>query len=233
MPVTKALIIPAAGRGRRMKRDIPKPYLQLRGKAILGHTISRFLKLRGLQFIAVATPTDYISEAEKVLQQCVPESVQWQCVEGGDRRQDSIFKALQLIDDVDLIIVHDAVRPFVSVKHIQQCCEEATAHGAAILGTPASDTIKRLDDEHNVVETPDRSDLWQVQTPQIFQAALLREAYEKAQADEFAGTDDASLVERLGRTVKVVKGNRSNFKITFPVDLQFAEVLLNQIDDDE
>lgn len=228
---TKALIIPAAGMGSRMQKQIPKPFLQLGSYSIIEHTMKRFLPLGGLQQVIVVTSEFYLDEAGKIMEEVLPDSVEGWCLRGGATRQDSIFNGLQEVNDSELVIVHDAVRPFVKLKHIQACCEQASRYGAAILGVPANDTIKRIDDHQLVRETPPRKYLWQTQTPQVFQRALLIEAYRKAREKNYLGTDDSSLVEQLGKQVRMVKGDRTNFKITYPLDLQLAQLLIEKEND--
>ncbi|WP_445666550.1 2-C-methyl-D-erythritol 4-phosphate cytidylyltransferase [Fodinibius sp. AD559] len=225
---TKALIIPAAGAGSRMQKNTPKPFLQLGNRTILEQTIRRFLPLDGLQQVLVATSSSFLGKAENILEEVLPPQIKGSSLVGGETRQESIYNALQDIAGSDLVIVHDAVRPFVKLHHIQHCCETAEQYGGAVLGVPAKDTIKRIDDQQEIKETPSRKFLWQTQTPQVFQKDLLLRAYKQAIEDDFVGTDDASLVERLGETVKMVKGDRSNFKITYPLDLELAELLINK-----
>lgn len=211
-----------------MNRAIPKPYLQLSGRTILEHTLRQFLPLDGLQQVVVATPEDYLETAEDILRKTLPGTINGKCLVGGRERQDSIYKALTQVAEVDLVIVHDAVRPFVKLSHIENCCKAASDIGAAVLGVPANDTIKRVDDRQLIVETPNRKVLWQAQTPQVFRRELILRGYEKARTDNFAGTDDASLVERLDQEVKIVHGDRSNFKITYPLDLELAQLLIKK-----
>lgn len=225
---TKALIIPAAGSGSRMQKDIPKPFLQLGGRTILECTLQRFLKLEGLRQIVVPTSEDYVDKVQRLLLTAVPNTINVQSLSGGSERQHSIAKALDKIEDADLVMVHDAVRPFVTSDQIKRCCEKAAQSGAAILGIPAKSTIKRINERGEVLETPSRNSLWEAQTPQIFHRSILKEAYRKALEDNFTGTDDASLVERLGKTVQVVKGSQQNFKITYPLDLTLAKQIINQ-----
>ncbi len=225
---TKALIIPAAGVGSRMQKDTPKPFLQLGNSTILEQTIRRFLPLDGLQQVLVATSESFLEKAENVLEEVLPPQIKGRCLVGGKTRQESIYNALQKVSETDLVIVHDAVRPFVKLRHIQHCCNTAEQYGGAVLGVPAKDTIKRIDEQQIIKETPSRKFLWQTQTPQVFQKDLLVRAYQQAIKDNFVGTDDASLVERLGETVKMVKGDRSNFKITYPLDLELAELLIKK-----
>lgn len=222
------LIIPAAGSGSRLNEDIPKPYIRVAGRPILEHTVRRFLELDILHQIIVATSPDYISEAREILRNIVSDDIAYKVVEGGEERQYSIHHALTGAAENDLIIVHDAVRPFVELAHIKNCCKAAVEAGASVLGVPAKDTIKQLDDNNIIRNTPSRKYLWQAQTPQVFKTEVIQEAYQKAFEDNFVGTDDASLVERLGYPVKMVEGNRSNFKITYPLDLELAKLLLEK-----
>ncbi len=211
-----------------MQKEIPKPYLQLAGRTILEHTIRRFLPLNGLRQIVIATSEEYLNTAEEILNSFVPEEISFQCLVGGKERQHSIYNALNKVSDSELILIHDAVRPFVRLNHIEDCCRAASKVGAAVLGIPAKDTIKRINEEQLIVETPDRKFLWQAQTPQVFRTELIVEAYEKAIKDDFIGTDDASLVERLNRKVKIVRGEQSNLKVTYPLDLELAELLIRK-----
>lgn len=224
-----ALIIPAAGFGERLNRDIPKPYIEIGGKTILEHTLGRFEGLEEIRQVIVATSKPYVETASSILAgAAVSTGWTWECVEGGTERQHSIFNALQQAVDVDLIAVHDAVRPFIRPKVIRACMQAASKVGGAVVGVKAKDTIKRVDEDRLVRETPRRDYLWQAQTPQIFKKELLVEAYRSARDDNFLGTDDSSLVERLGHEVQLVEGGRDNFKITYPIDLRLAMLLLEE-----
>lgn len=208
-------------------KETPKPYLVLSGRTILEHTIRRFQPLEGLQQIIVATSKAFLDDTRQILSD-IPGDIKKEFVVGGKERQHSIRNALGFIGNLDLVIVHDAVRPFVKLDHIETCCKAASEIGAAVLGVPAKDTIKRIDDEQIIQETPSRKYLWQTQTPQVFRKELIAKAYSKAMEDDFIGTDDSSLVERLGQKVKMVEGNRSNFKITYPLDLKIAKLLIQK-----
>jgi len=211
-----------------MQKETPKPYLELAGKTILEYTIRRFLSLDGLRQVLVATSESYLSTAKQILEDVVPQNVATKCIVGGQERQDSIYNALDEVSDVDLVMVHDAVRPFVKPQHIKACCKVASEIGGAVLGVPAKDTIKRINEQQVIQETPSRKFLWQTQTPQVFRKKLMLEAYEKARQEGFTGTDDSSLVERMGHQVKMVEGDRSNFKITYPLDLQLAKLIIKK-----
>lgn len=221
-----SVIIPAAGSGVRMGSNIPKPFIKIGGKPILEHTIDRFLEVENVIQILIATSPEYLDEISSMTSG-LSDQVSFQVVEGGEERQFSIYNALQYVSPkAELIAVHDAVRPFVRPNLIRRCCEVAQQYGGAILGVPAKDTIKKVNEDVVITETPNRSFLWQAQTPQIFQKQLLMKAYGSAIQNEFIGTDDASLVERIGGKVKMVEGDRENLKITFPIDLKVAEIIL-------
>lgn len=209
-----------------MASDIPKPFIKVGNKTILEHTISRFLEVPDVVQIIVATSKSYISEIESIFDQ-IPATLNMQVVEGGKERQFSIYNALRLVSqNSELVAVHDAVRPFIRKKLIEECCSIAAKVGGAVLGVPAKDTIKKVDKDKIIESTPNRSFLWQAQTPQVFQKDLLVKAYESALEEDFIGTDDASLVERIGGVIQMVEGDRENLKITYPVDLKIAELIL-------
>ncbi|MDX1591188.1 MAG: 2-C-methyl-D-erythritol 4-phosphate cytidylyltransferase [Balneolaceae bacterium] len=222
-----ALIIPAAGSGERLGKKIPKPYLTIGGKTILEHTLRKFAPLSELHEIVIPTSADYQDLTGRILRELFPDKVT-RVVRGGAERQDSIRNALNtLSDDVTLVSVHDAVRPFIDTAMIRACIEEADSKGGAIIAVPAKDTIKVSDSSGRIRSTPDRNTLWQAQTPQIFKASVLKKAYEAALEENVLGTDDASLVERIGEPVYLIEGSRENFKITYPLDLRLAEWLLD------
>ncbi|MEX1062259.1 MAG: 2-C-methyl-D-erythritol 4-phosphate cytidylyltransferase [Balneolaceae bacterium] len=222
------LIVPAAGAGRRMAEDVPKPYLEIAGKTILEHTLRRFTGFVSLRQIIVATSRGFIQKAEQ-LRDRIPGRIEFNVVRGGKERQGSVMNALRVANQsVGLVAIHDAVRPFISQEEIRQCLDVADKSGAAVLGMPAGDTIKRINEKGHIVETPDRRSLWQAQTPQIFRLELIGEACEYARRYGYQGTDDSSLVEFLGKKVTLVGGSGSNFKITYPFDFQMAKMLLDQ-----
>jgi 2-C-methyl-D-erythritol 4-phosphate cytidylyltransferase len=148
-------------------------------------------------------------------------------VTGGIRRQDSVYNGLSAIkSDEGLVLIHDGVRPFVRQEHLLACIEGAEKQGACILGLPAFDTVKQVNASNEIVQTRSRDALWLAQTPQTFEIKLIKRAHARAKKDNFSGTDDASLVERIGTTVKIIPGSRSNIKITHPEDLKLARALL-------
>ena len=221
-----ALIIPAAGSGKRLGKNVPKPYLEIAKKTILEYTLSQFASFDEIGQVIVSTSGRYIELTKAILTRVFPGKVV-KVVPGGKERQDSIRNALEeVMDDIQLIAVHDAVRPFVAGETIKACIEKAAETGAAIVAVPAKDTIKKTGRNRIIRDTPDRDNLWQAQTPQIFERELLIKAYKIAQERNITGTDDSSLVEKAGGDVFLVEGTRENFKITWPLDLQLAELLM-------
>ena len=215
-------IIPAAGMGIRMGSSIPKQFLLLDGKPILQHTLSVLDQCSIVNEIILVVSEKEIANGWQQIQDFYPKVTK--VIVGGKERQDSVYNGLQNLDSkADIVVVHDGVRPFVSEELIRESVEAARDFGAAITAIPVSDTIKKVNKEGVVESTIDRSGLWRVQTPQTFQVSLLKEAFAKAQSDNFYGTDEGSLIEYLGRDVKVVPGSELNIKITRSEDLVLGE----------
>ncbi|HKJ33693.1 MAG TPA: 2-C-methyl-D-erythritol 4-phosphate cytidylyltransferase [Balneolales bacterium] len=219
-----AVIIPSAGSGKRFKSELPKPYVLLKGRPILQRTVDLFTSIPSVKQIIIPTSKALQERSRELFRDySLPVNV----IEGGSTRQYSIQNAISHIDEnIDLIAVHDAVRPFVTKKTVENCCEEALNVGGAVVGIKVKDTIKKVDQNRFVIETPDRNTLWQCQTPQIFRKNIFIEAYEHAYKNKFIGTDDASVVEFYGKPVKMIEGNSENIKITYPLDLLIAESLI-------
>ena len=220
-------IIAAAGIGRRMKIDRPKQLLVLKDIPILIYTIRKFDSCGLIDDVIVAAPREAVQEVRKLVGGAGFRK-DITVVEGGDRRQDSVAIAMQhLKPETTIVAVHDAVRPFVSNQEIEDVIREADARGAAILAVPIVDTVKRI--RKDIVDTTlAREHLVLAQTPQVFQIGILREAFANAKKDEYYGTDEASLVERIGRPVAIVRGSERNIKITRPSDLMLARIFLEE-----
>lgn len=219
-----AAVIPAGGLGARFGGRTPKQFLRLRATPILAGTVSRFAAHPAVAAVVVAAPGAFVARARRILAR-LARRVDLTVVEGGQTRQESVWLALRMVpDSAEVIVVHDGVRPMVTRGLIDAVVAAATEAGAAICGLPITETVKRVRGEF-VEATLDRSELWTVQTPQAFRAALLREAHEKARRDGVVGTDDAMLVERLGHPVRVIRGLSENVKITTPEDLRRARAL--------
>lgn len=215
------VLIPAGGIGARLGTRTPKQFLGLAGDSILAATVAHFARHSRVDGIVVAVPAAHVERARTSLRGLRARGAMM-VVTGGETRQESVWRALQAApEDADLVVVHDAVRPFITRGLIDAVVEAAGSAGAAICALPVPETVKRVQGDL-VQETIDRTGLWTVQTPQAFHPALLREAHEKARRDGVVGTDDAALVERLGHPVKVVRGLERNLKITTPEDLRRA-----------
>ena len=220
-----ATIIPAAGQGVRMGGK--KQFLKLDGIPIFIHTLRKFAACPEVSEIFMAAPAEDISAIEETLR-AERLSKEVMVVAGGNRRQDSVENCLGVLSrDTDLVAVHDAVRPFVTVALICAVIEEAARTGASILGILSVDTVKQVQ-QTRIVGTIPRERIVLAQTPQVFRYELLKQAFAKAREENFIGTDEASLVEHLGHEVTVVPGSERNIKITTPADLELARFYLEQ-----
>jgi len=210
-----------------MGSNIPKQFLTLGGLPVLVHTLRVLEAADSVGEIILVVPE---ADREFCLQEIVTRhrlSKVNKIVAGGERRQDSVHHGLSAIDgDPDLVLVHDAVRPFLTREMIGGVLEQAAKHGAAVVAIPMRDTVKQVGTDRLIEYTVDLRSLWLVQTPQAFRLALLREAHRKAEQEGIHATDDAQLVERLGHRVALVEGSAENIKITRPEDLAIGEAIL-------
>ena len=222
-------IIPAAGQGRRMGTEVPKQYLELAGRPVLWHTLRCFADSPLVdEIVLVLRPEDIDYCHRHILQDSGMEKV-CQLVPGGAERADSVLAGLQATAETDdIILVHDAVRPFASEAMLLRLVEAVKESGAAIAAMPVVETVKKIANDH-IVETPERAALWNAQTPQGFERSVLVEAYASRPAD-LTITDEAMLVESIGHSVRVVQGEHTNIKITTPQDLAWAEWFMQQED---
>jgi len=221
----KALaILVAAGRGERMGADQPKAFVLVAGQPMLLHSARAFDAAPSVDGIVAVVPADRIGAAREML---VGVRALRDVVAGGERRQDSVQRGLEVLPPGfdGVVLVHDAARPLVDVGLIEAVARAAGEHDAALPVLPLVDTVKRLRDDR-VVETLDRRELGAAQTPQGFRVALLRRAYDRAYRDDVLLTDEAMAVERLGEPVVAVTGSARNRKLTTPEDLAWAESLL-------
>ena len=220
------VILLAAGQGKRMNSSINKVFMLLNGKPILLHSILTFSKCSEVNSLVVVAAPDEVIYVKNMLNK-LPGIKTWQVVSGGSERQYSIANALKVLPQAtDIVLVHDGARPLVTIQCINSVIQAATAHQAAVLAVPVKDTIKTVNDGGVVTGTPERHTLWSIQTPQGFDTNILRQAYERAAQDGYLGTDDASLVERMGASVKIVVGSYDNIKVTTPNDLIIAGALI-------
>jgi 2-C-methyl-D-erythritol 4-phosphate cytidylyltransferase len=227
-------ILPAAGLGTRMGAETPKQFLELDGVPIVVWSLRRIASCELVTDIIVATRADEIARLEERIR---GEKLKQpaRVIRGGDSRQDSVAHALaEVPNDTEIILVHDAVRPFVTREQICRVIEEARNCQAAILGVPAMDTVKEVkraslpEDVALITATIPRERIVLAQTPQAFSAKLLKEAFARAQADGINASDEAGLVERLGHDVHVVLGSERNIKITKPADMELARIYMDR-----
>lgn len=222
------VIFPAAGQGKRMQAGVNKVFLELAGKPILVHTLLKFSRCEAVDKLVVVVAPEEVLFIKRALRG-VPGLKPYTVVAGGTERQFSVANGLKAMDpETDLVLVHDAARPLVSPVTIACVIDEARRSGAAIAAVREKNTVKVVDSNGIVKKTPERAQLWEVQTPQGFKREIIEEAYQKAMQDGTMGTDDASLVERLGVPVKVVTSDYRNIKITTPEDLLIVEAFLRE-----
>ena len=223
-------LIASAGAGRRMGMEGKKQYVTLRDKPVVAHTLYQFEECKEINSIILIVPQ---GEADACRSQIVDrfgfKKIK-HIVEGGSERQDSIRNGLEYVTDEEFVLIHDGVRPFVNCEMIRDVLAAAYRNGAAIVGLPVKDTVKRVSISGFVESTVKRDDLWSVQTPQVFRTDWLKQAHKSAFERGFYVTDDSALVEWLGKDVAVVHGLSENIKITTKDDLEIAEtILLNRL----
>jgi 2-C-methyl-D-erythritol 4-phosphate cytidylyltransferase len=229
-----AAIVPAAGLGTRMGAETPKQFLELDGMPLIIFTLRRLAACAAITDFFISTRADdVVSLEDKVAKAGLGRPAR--VVHGGDTRQQSVANALAQVDpSTEIVLVHDAVRPFVTHAQIDRVIAEARARGAAILGVPAIDTVKEVkraslpEDVALIASTIPRERIVLAQTPQVFSYALLRDAFRKAEQDDVTSSDEAALVERFGHDVFVVLGSDRNIKITRPSDMDLARFYLEQ-----
>ena len=220
------VIIPAAGQGRRMNSATNKIFLPIQGKPVLIHTLEKFSAVDRVSNFIIAAAEYEIDDVKNLVAGKFSKPIE--VIAGGSERQFSINNCLQLVPpESEIVLVHDAARPLVSKTVIENVIDSAEKFGASIAAVREKNTVKFADDDLFVEKTLPRSNLWEVQTPQGFRRDIIFRAYESALKDHFVGTDDSSLVERIGIKVKIVESDSFNIKITTPDDLIFAQHVLN------
>jgi len=226
-------IIPAGGSGRRMRSQSPKQYLLINGKPVLVHTLLKLQKISLIDDIRVVVPEKDIFFVRENMKKPYQLNKISDVIAGGRERQDSVRNGLVGVgEDYDIVVIHDGVRPFVTEEVLSRVIDAALQSGAAIAGMPAKDSVKEVHSDGSISRTLNRETVWLAQTPQAFQRRIIQEAYQKAAFDGYSGTDDASLVERLGIPVKMILVNYANIKITTPEDLVLAEALMERAEVD-
>ncbi|ACL06070.1 2-C-methyl-D-erythritol 4-phosphate cytidylyltransferase [Desulfatibacillum aliphaticivorans] len=221
-------VIVAGGSGLRMGASVRKQYLEVLGRPILARTIEVFDQCPDVDRIILVVPQEDFDLCREQVLAPLTLATPLDLAPGGIRlRQESVYNGLRACDpQTTIAAIHDGVRPFVTAEAVSRCIHGAEESGACMLGVPAFDTLKLTDEKGRILKTVDRANMWLAQTPQAFSYPLIMEAHEKALAEGFEGTDDASLVERLGKTVHIIEGGRNNIKITTPEDLALAQALL-------
>lgn len=220
----KYTIIVAGGKGERMQTELPKQFLPIARKTLLMHTINKFYEYDASMNLILVLPTNQI-DYWQVLCQKQHFHIPHRIVSGGETRFHSVLNGLSTISGTGLVAIHDGVRPFVSIETIARCFEMAAEKGSAIPSVEIVDSIRFFDKNEN--KSVDRNSFCLIQTPQVFQIDLLKEAFKQPYSPSF--TDDASVLEAMGKTVYLVDGNRENIKITTPYDLELANSFLSKL----
>ena len=223
-------IVLAAGEGRRIGGETPKSFLPIAGRALVLRTLDRMFSTKSIEDVIVVVAASEIKRCQSMLGADAPlRDRSWRLQAGGATRQQSARRGLAMLSsDAEIVIIHDGARPFVSAGLIDRCVEVAAVHGAVVVGLPARDTIKFVNQDGRIHSTPDRGLLWEIQTPQVFRRELIVAAHQRAERDGVEVTDDAMVVERTGTAVHVIEGERMNFKITVPEDVWLAETLIRE-----
>lgn len=220
-------LVPAAGRGLRMGGRVPKQFLSLGGHPLIIHSLRVLQASSSIDEIILAVPQ---SDMDYCLKEIVAQhhfTKVTKVVPGGTERQDSVRHALEAVhDEVDVVLVHDAVRPFLTDLMVEEVISKARAKGAAIIALPMKDTVKQVRADHVIERTIDRTGLWLAQTPQAFRRDWLLSAHRKAHGEGVRATDDAYLMEWCGYSVSVVEGSGENIKVTRPEDMVIGEAIL-------
>lgn len=221
-----SVIIPAAGSGSRMNSRTNKQFLELAGKPIIIHTLLVFDDIEYVnEIIIVAKENEIKTFSDLIKKYNLTTKINF--VVGGETRQESVHNGILSIDEkTDYIVVHDGARPFIKQEQLKTMFGQLERENAVIMAVPTKDTIKRVDYNKTVIATLNRKELWNVQTPQMFERKLIEKAYNHALKENFVGTDDSSLVEFMGGKVSVVMGSYNNIKITTAEDLIFGEIIL-------
>lgn len=224
------VIIPAAGKGKRMGSSISKQYLMINNKPILVHTIEVFEKCKEITNIILVVGKGEITYCENLIKEYGFNKIV-DIIEGGKERQDSVYKGIKMLpDETDIVLIHDAARPLINVTDIKNTIMCAKESEACVLGVKVKDTIKVVDNDKNIIDTPNRIGLWSIQTPQVFKKELITLVHDLASKEKFIGTDDSMLVEKYAdKKVKIVEGSYSNIKITTKEDIIFAQSIIDEV----
>lgn len=230
LPKAVAVIV-AAGNGTRMNADTNKQFILIDGVPVLAHTLLRFQEAETIDEIVVVTRGEDIITVSDIVREFDITKVK-NIISGGETRQDSVKCGLNIISDHDIVAIHDGARPFVSQDKINVLVSAAEMCGAVAPAVPVKDTVKVVDENGMVLRTPDRNTLRLIQTPQVFKANLIKNAYDLAEKDGLVGTDDCSVAEYAQIPITLIDGEYTNIKITTPEDLPIAEAILSSITND-
>lgn len=222
-----AAIVLAAGSGKRMNSKVHKQYLIIQDRPVLYYSLKAFEDSAVDEIVLVVGKGEEEFCRKEIVDKYGISKVK-AIVEGGKERYHSVFEGLKQTSDVDYVLIHDGARPFVNQDIIRRCMQEVQKYQACVVGMPVKDTIKIADEEGYAKQTPDRKNVWMIQTPQTFSYALIYEAYEEMlKTEDTAITDDAMVLERIkGKKSKLIEGSYRNIKITTPEDLLIANVYL-------
>ena len=222
-----AAIVLAAGEGKRMGSGIPKQYMLIKSRPLVYYALKAFEESTVDEVILV-TGEDEIDYCKEYIVDRYHFNKVTKIVPGGWERYASVYFGLEAIEDADYVLIHDGARPMINAELVQKCIYYVKKYRACVVGMPSKDTIKVVDEENYAVRTPERKTLWQVQTPQCFVTAEIREAYQKMmEAGDDSVTDDGMVMETYGiRGVRMIKGSYENMKITTPEDMLLGEAIL-------
>lgn len=224
-------IVLAAGRGKRMNSKVQKQFLELGGKPVLYYSLNCFQQSPLVTDIILVTGAESVAFCKEEIVEKYGITKVKKVIPGGKERYDSVYEGLLSCENSDFVLIHDGARPFITQEILERGMTGVRETGACVIGMPSKDTVKVSDENGFVQETPERNLVWSVQTPQIFEYSLIRNAHEKIRCENMTGiTDDAMVVERAsGRKIRLVEGSYKNLKITTPEDLDIAEIFLKNI----
>ena len=223
-----AAIIPVAGTGKRFTGTVPKQFLRIAGQPVVAITIKHILAVRQINLVVVVCAKSARNQITRLTGSLSGFSHRGMIVEGGKERQDSVYNGLKALPhDTEIVLVHDGVRPLISGKILADSIRVAGREGACVAAVRVKDTVKRVKDDL-VVETPNREELWQIQTPQTARYEWLMTAHNSAIENNFYSTDEAALLEWKGYPVRVIPGDYNNIKITTPEDMEIARLLFKE-----
>lgn len=226
-------VVLAAGRGSRMNSEIQKQYLRIGGKPVIYYALKQFENFPEIDEIVLVTGEKEISYCRENIVDAYDFKKVSRVVAGGAERYHSVYRGLCAAGDCDYVFIHDGARPFINQELLTRAMDAVRQYKACVVGMPVKDTIKIADDSLFADQTPDRSRLWMIQTPQVFSFPLIRRAYDKLFEQKISGvTDDAMVLEQMeGHPVKLVEGSYRNIKITTPEDLLIAEAFLKKAEE--